>query len=60
MLQVWQEEKEKGTHQNIETENPVESKAASDLRASLNEKANFSSSSLIPEFVKHDWWHGFG
>lgn len=22
-------------------------------------KARFSSSSLIPEFVKHDWWHSF-
>lgn len=41
MLQVWQEEKEKGIRQNIGTENPVESKAASDLRASLNEKQTF-------------------
>lgn len=56
MLQVWQEEKEKGVRQNIGTENPVESKAASDLRASLNEKqtsppppSSLSLSSMIDD-----------
>lgn len=56
MLQVWQEEKEKGVHQNIGTKNPIENKAGSDLCASPNEKhaslpppSSLSLSSMIDD-----------
>lgn len=56
MLQIWQEEKEKGVHQNTGNENPIESTAASDLCGSPNEKqasapppSSLSLSSMIDD-----------